>query len=95
MLDVVRLAVRHKKNNELIVSANRTSLMDKLKYCISGNCRVTNNIIVALRVLSNLLSHDHGEMLVFQNHMDILENVTSLSQQNKNGQVLLFIRSLL
>ncbi|CAH0554986.1 unnamed protein product [Brassicogethes aeneus] len=89
VLDVIRLAVRHKQINEIISSANRSTLIDKLKYCISDNCRVANNTIVALRVLSNLLCHDQGENLIYKNHMDILENITSLAQQNKNGQVAL------
>ncbi|KAL3270153.1 hypothetical protein HHI36_009211 [Cryptolaemus montrouzieri] len=89
VLDVVRMAVRHQQNNEVISNLNSEMLMERLKYFIGEQCSVINNTIVALRTLSNLCLHAAGECLIFENRFDIVENVTSLGGLNKNGQVAL------
>lgn len=87
VLDVARMAVRHQKNNEVICTMNNGIIIDKLKIYINESCQVVNNMIVALRTICNLCLHELGENLVFINRFDILENVTSLGQLNKNCQV--------
>lgn len=86
VVDVIRMAVRHKKNNEIISTANNGSLLRKLLGFINENNTI-NNIIVALRTLSNLLLHEYGEDLVFEHRFDVVENITALGHLNKNGQV--------
>lgn len=87
MIDVVRMAVRHQKNNEIISSMNNGVVIEKLKNFISESCRVVNNMVVALRTICNLCLHETGENLVYTNRFDILENITALSHLNKNCQV--------
>ncbi|KAJ8959902.1 hypothetical protein NQ318_011639 [Aromia moschata] len=89
VLDVVRLAVRNKKNNDVISMTNNGIIMEKLKSYIGENCKIVNNIIVSLRTICNLCLHAQGEQLVYNNRFDILENVTSLSHLNKSCQVAL------
>ncbi|CAH1990156.1 unnamed protein product [Acanthoscelides obtectus] len=89
VLDVVRLAVKHKKNNEVIVSMNNGIIVEKLKHYTNGCCKVTSNIIVSLRTLSNLCLHEPGELLVYNNRFELFENFTSLSELTKAGQVAL------
>ncbi|XP_063925549.1 phospholipase A-2-activating protein [Zophobas morio] len=89
VIDVVRMAVRHKKNNEVIARANNGSILEKLLSFVSENCKIANNVVVALRTLSNLLIHEYGEQLVFEHRFDIVENVTALGVLNKNGQIAL------
>lgn len=90
VIDVVRMAVRHEQNNEIISSMNNGVIMEKLKNFISESCKVINNMVVALRTICNLCLHEAGENLVYANRFDILENVTALSHLNKNCQVRLF-----
>ncbi|RZC40157.1 phospholipase A-2-activating protein [Asbolus verrucosus] len=89
VVDVVRMAVRHKKNNEIISSANNGILIQKLMGFVNENCKVVNNIIVALRTLCNLFIHEYGEDLVFEHRFDVVENVTALGSLNKNAQIAL------
>ncbi|XP_018568401.1 phospholipase A-2-activating protein [Anoplophora glabripennis] len=89
VLDIIRLAVRHETNNEVISSMNNGIIMDKLKGYIGDTCKVVNNLIVSLRTISNLCLHEPGESLVYNNRFDILENMTSLGQLNKNCQIAL------
>ncbi|KAK9889755.1 hypothetical protein WA026_007136 [Henosepilachna vigintioctopunctata] len=89
VLDVVRMAVRHQQNNDVIAALSSEMLMDRLKYFISERCTVANNTIVALRTLSNLCLHSSGEGLIFENRFDIVENITALGTLNKNAQVAL------
>ncbi|KAG5881794.1 hypothetical protein JTB14_037091 [Gonioctena quinquepunctata] len=89
VLDVIRLAVRDKVNNETISNMNNGILIEKLKSYITSSCRIVNNIIVTLRIISNLCLHEPGENLVYNNRFDIMENFTSLGQLSKNGQVAL------
>lgn len=88
VLDVVRIAVKHEKNNELIVALGSDQIMGKLKHFISEQCSVVNNKIVALRTLSNLCLHGPGETLMFNNRFDVVENITSMRGLNKNAQVM-------
>ncbi|XP_045474731.1 phospholipase A-2-activating protein [Harmonia axyridis] len=87
VLDVVRIAVKHEKNNELIVALGSDQIMGKLKHFISEQCSVVNNKIVALRTLSNLCLHSPGETLMFNNRFDVVENITSMRGLNKNAQI--------
>lgn len=89
VLDVVRMAVRYRKNNDIISTINNGILMEKLKNCLNENSQIPNNIIVALRTLANLFLHEEGEKLVLEHRFDILENITSLRTLNKNGQIAL------
>ncbi|CAG9833993.1 unnamed protein product [Diabrotica balteata] len=89
VLDVVRLAVRHKKNNEVISSLNNGIIFEKIKTYISCECTIVNNMVIALRTITNLCLHEAGESLVYNNRFDILENFTSFSNLNKNCQVAL------
>ncbi|EFA09359.2 phospholipase A-2-activating protein [Tribolium castaneum] len=89
VVDVIRMAVRFKKNNEIIATANSGSLLRKLLSFINENCNIINNVIVALRTLSNLLMHEFGEDLVFEHRFDVVENITALGPLNKNGQIAL------
>jgi phospholipase A-2-activating protein len=88
-IDVIRMAVRYKKNNEIIASANNGILLQKLLSFVSDSCRIANNVIVALRTLSNLFVHECGEELVFEHRFDLVENITTLGSLNKNGQIAL------
>lgn len=87
ILDLVRMAVKYENNNRIISTEHCDILMEKLKYFIGEKCPVINNTIVALRTLTNLCLHEPGEELVFKNRFDILENITSLRNLNKNAQI--------
>lgn len=87
VLDVVRIAVKYEKNNEMIVALGSDQLMWKLRHFISEQCSVNNNKIVALRTMSNLCLHEPGETLMFNNRFDIVETITSMRGLNKNLQV--------
>ncbi|XP_050305466.1 phospholipase A-2-activating protein [Anthonomus grandis grandis] len=89
VLDILRMAVRHEINNREIVRMHDGGVIEGLKRFISGSNKVPNNTIVALRALCNLCVHEDGENLIFDNRFDIVENLTSLSQLNKNGQIAL------
>lgn len=88
VLDIVRLAVRHQKNNEVISETNNGIIMQKLLSFI-GETKIPNNTILAFRTLCNLCCHEPGENLVYSNQFDILENITSLGHLNKNAQIAL------
>lgn len=87
VLDIIRLAVRHKKNNEVIASMNKGIIVEKIQNYVNSGCNIANNTIVALRTICNLCLHEPGETLVFESRFDLLENFTSLGQLNKTGQV--------
>ncbi|XP_056634387.1 phospholipase A-2-activating protein [Diorhabda sublineata] len=89
VLDVIRLAVRNKVNNELISTVNNGVIFEKIKSYTNSDCKIINNMIIALRTMTNLCLHETGEDLVFNNRFDILENFTSLNNLNKNCQIAL------
>ncbi|CAG9862601.1 unnamed protein product [Phyllotreta striolata] len=89
VLDVIRLAVRNQLNNKVIVNLNKGVIMEKIKNYINSDCKIQNNTVVALRIITNLCLQEPGESLVFGNRFDILENFTSLSHLKKNCQVAL------
>lgn len=81
------MGVRHQKNNQIIATMNNGVIMEKLKSFISDSCRVANNTVVGLRTICNFCLHEAGENLVYANRFDVLENITTLRQLNKNCQV--------
>ncbi|KAJ8972552.1 hypothetical protein NQ314_000139 [Rhamnusium bicolor] len=89
VLDVVRLAVRDKTNNEVISTMNNGIIIEKIKNYIGESCKVVNNMIVSLRTICNLCLHECGEALIYNNRFDILESYTSLGYLNKNCQIAL------
>lgn len=83
------MAVRHKKNNDIISGANNGIIFQKLLHFVNEKSKIANNVIVSLRTLCNLFSHELGEDLVFEHRFDLVENVTALGALNKSGQIAL------
>lgn len=87
VLDVLRLAIRFEKNNHQLCTKYGSFIIDKLKNYISDKCRIPNNTLLSLRVLTNLCASKYGEELLFENKFDLLESITTLGPSNKNIQV--------
>ncbi|XP_066245153.1 phospholipase A-2-activating protein [Euwallacea similis] len=88
-LDVVRMAIRDPTNNEVLVASHEGAIFGKIMRHIKASSNIPNNVIVALRAVCNFCLHEAGESLVFDNRFDIVEDLTSLSRLNKNGQIAL------
>lgn len=89
VIDVIRMAVRHQRNNAIICGENNgAEIMRKLSHFISTTANIANTI-VSLRTLCNMFSHPTGEDLVVEHRFELVENATSLGVMNKNGQVAL------
>lgn len=86
VLDIVRMAVRNKTNNDVVSNVNNGILMDKLLYYLLES-KIDNNIIVSLRTICNLCVHESGENLVFNKRFELMENITASKLLNKSGQV--------
>lgn len=87
MIDVVRLAVRYKPNNNYISTASGGLILEKLKKYAGPDCSNSKNTLVAFRVLCNLFVHPAGEEAVVSNKLAILENIAGLNTDNKNIEV--------
>lgn len=87
VIDVMRMAVKYQINNTEISLKNNGDIIKKILDYISPTCNIPNNTLVALRFLCNLFVHPTGEQLIYENRIDILENITSLKIGNKNAQI--------
>ncbi|XP_017771829.1 PREDICTED: phospholipase A-2-activating protein [Nicrophorus vespilloides] len=87
VIDVIRLAIRDKKNNNIISQMDNGVILDKLKMCIGEGSHVANNRIVAYRALCNLFQHRSGEQLVFIHRVELLKMIFTVHTSNKNVQV--------
>lgn len=82
----MRMAVKYEKSNSEIAMRG-SDIIGKLMEYLSPNCSAPNNVLVSLRFLCNLCTHNTGEQLLYESRIDLLENITSLKMANKNIQV--------
>ncbi|KAF5272219.1 hypothetical protein FQA39_LY01301 [Lamprigera yunnana] len=87
ILDILRMAARFPDKNRLIFCKHKDKIIDKLKYCISLECKSSSCMLVAFRALCNMFLHPPSEQLIFEYRLDLLENITSLCQMNKNIEI--------
>lgn len=74
VLDVARLAVRHgNMNQELCDGKNGKELMTMLQLYLQP--APGPNLMLALRIVSNMLAHVHGEALVTENALSLLKQL--------------------
>lgn len=74
VLDVARLAVRHANmNQELCDGKNGKDLMAMLQLYLQP--APGPNLMLTLRIVSNMLAHAHGEALVIQNASSLLKQL--------------------
>lgn len=86
-LDVLRMAIRSPENCVSIFTKDDGFIMNKLKFYTSSECKSPNSMLVAFRVLCNMFLHPISEGLIFKNRLELLENITGLSQVNKNIEI--------
>ncbi|KAF5295352.1 hypothetical protein FQR65_LT01542 [Abscondita terminalis] len=89
VLDILRMAVKVPENNVLLFTKDNGNIIKKLKYYISSDCKTPNCTLVAFRALCNMFLQTTSEQVIYQYRLDLLENVTSLNQMNKNIEIAL------
>ncbi|KAK4875781.1 hypothetical protein RN001_012203 [Aquatica leii] len=89
VLDILRLMVKFSDNNNILFTKDNGNIIKKLKYYISSDCKTPNCTLVAFRALCNMFLQTTSEQLIFQHRLDLLENITSLNQINKNVEIAL------